>query len=285
MNRLFTLLLAAGTLFYSTVFAQNVGVGTPNPQYKLDVNGRMRLMHANAQTAGLWLDGPSNPTRSFIGTLNENYMGIYGNAGAGWNLVMNVINGNTGIGTTTPTATLDVDGTIRYRSGGSYPASQLISSDNNGNMVWQMPVSFAVSGLADGADVTSSLTKLYFSSIPEYNYGFSYFPGSSTFEVSVKGIYHLDVLLNTYFPGQTNESGTVRLYRIRNSISTILAKCSHGHIISEPLAMDQTFQISGDFLLEPGDVIYLDFQGTHSWLLKGNAESARFSGRLVQRVF
>jgi hypothetical protein len=44
-------------------------------------------------------------------------------------------NGNVGIGTTTPSATLDVEGSIRFRTGGT--AGYVLTSDASGNATWQ----------------------------------------------------------------------------------------------------------------------------------------------------
>jgi hypothetical protein len=78
----------------------NVGIGNNNPGFILDVNNRMRLRHGGGVfTAGLWLDGTTAPTRSFIGTNDNNTVGIYG-AAAGWGLLMDVNDGAVMIGTT-----------------------------------------------------------------------------------------------------------------------------------------------------------------------------------------
>jgi hypothetical protein len=92
----------------------NVGIKNGNPIFSLDVKGRMRLRHEGPtadETAGLWLDGTTLAQRSFLGTLNNTHMGIYG-VGVGWNIVMNVSNGNTGIGTETPNSRLQVNGSV-----------------------------------------------------------------------------------------------------------------------------------------------------------------------------
>ena len=115
--------------------AQNVGIGTTQPAYKLDVAGRLRLQNT-AQTAGIWFDGTTTPLRSFIGTVNNDHVGIYG-AGSSWQMVMNVNTGDVGIGHTAPTANLDVNGSLRFR-GGAFPnqpkpGATLQALDDNGN--------------------------------------------------------------------------------------------------------------------------------------------------------
>lgn len=88
----------------------NVGVGTTTPGYLLDVAGRIRLRSGGAadNTAGLWLNKTDNSgTQGFMGVASPSAMGLYSNI-SGWGLVMNTNNGNVGIGTTFPTAPLQV---------------------------------------------------------------------------------------------------------------------------------------------------------------------------------
>lgn len=181
----------------------NIGISTSNTPiaYKLDVNGRMRIRHNTVlgQTAGMWLDGTTSATRSFIGTINENHVGIYGSV-IGWNLAMNVENGNTGIGTSAPTAKLDINGDIRLRSNSPKIGSVLTSSDGSGNVTWKAPVAFKAWGSTDGNSTPYTINpgswpgfqKYYFSSSTDYNLGLHYNGNTSEFTAPADGIYHFD---------------------------------------------------------------------------------------------
>jgi trimeric autotransporter adhesin len=93
--------------------AVNVGIGIPVPIFKLDVSDRIRLRQG-VNSAGLWLyqTAPGND-RSFIGMEDDNHVGLYGNTGAGWGMVMDIANGFIGMGTVSPVEKLHVAGNIR----------------------------------------------------------------------------------------------------------------------------------------------------------------------------
>ncbi|MBX9784136.1 MAG: hypothetical protein K2X48_12675 [Chitinophagaceae bacterium] len=78
--------------------AGNVGIGGIVPNFRLDVNGRMRIRDGGGGTAGLWLNNLANTASpAFIGMENDNSVGLFGNSGSGWSFTMNTTTGKVKI--------------------------------------------------------------------------------------------------------------------------------------------------------------------------------------------
>ena len=95
-----------------------VGIGVSNPEFTLETDGRIRLRQGSTGSAGLWLwqSTPKND-RAFVGLVNDEQVGFWGNTGLGWGLVMNTTNGNVGIGTLSPGDRLEVNGGLKILTG------------------------------------------------------------------------------------------------------------------------------------------------------------------------
>ena len=79
-----------------------VGIGVPSPAFKLEVSDQIRLRSGGVgSNAGLWLTGPSGNDRAFMGLVSEDQVGFWGGGGRSWGILMDVNNGNVGIGTGT----------------------------------------------------------------------------------------------------------------------------------------------------------------------------------------
>jgi hypothetical protein len=118
-------------LFAGLLSAQNVGIGTTTPTEKLHVNGNIRVAD-DADILGVDVIQGFNDIRLFA-TPTSTDADVYING-----------DGNVGINTTAPQATLDVNGTAKINSlGGS--TTQMVVSDPNGNLsVQALPSSSTV---------------------------------------------------------------------------------------------------------------------------------------------
>ncbi len=98
----------------------NVGIGNINPQFKLDIKGRMKIQTGTIgnifTTPGIWFDDyREGSNRIFFGMQDSIRLGIWGEGtpGAGWAFNFNARNGNVGIGTTNQSEKLEVSGNIK----------------------------------------------------------------------------------------------------------------------------------------------------------------------------
>jgi len=82
----------------------NIGIGVGTPQYRMDINGRIRIQTGSlgniTTTSGIWLDDfRDGTTRIFTGMQDSIRWGLYGeNSGLGWDFNFNSRTGNVGMG-------------------------------------------------------------------------------------------------------------------------------------------------------------------------------------------
>ena len=153
----------AGTTLGDSVITENgagnVGIGTTGPAAKLDVAGTTRtsafqmptaasagrVLTSDATGNGTWqlpagIGGAGTPSQvpKFMTPTSLGNSGIAEDA-----------SGNVGIGTTSPTARLDVAGTTRtggFRMSSGAGAGRVLTSDTMGNASWQIPSGIGGSG-------------------------------------------------------------------------------------------------------------------------------------------
>ena len=268
-----------------------IGLGAGVPDFKLDVGARMRIRHTTAvnQTAGFYLDGTTLAGRSFVGMINEDHVGFWGAGGASWNFAMNVVNGNIGIGTASPSAKLDVNGDIRFRSNSPVPGSRLISDDANGNATWQDPIAFRTEGCLNGDAFSvpaSTWTKVLFNSTMTYNLGLTYQPLASQFVAPVRGIYHFSTqvafqnkrtLVGVGFGGSRNGSplSLSYIWYSNGGITDVSANTTY------PISIANVVPFSADLKLEAGDVIWVMVYRIGSDTINPASGITWFTGRLI----
>lgn len=112
--------------------AQNVGIGTPTPQFPFDIVGRVRIQAAtlnNANTSsGIWLtDNRNNSNLIFAGMADSVNYGFYSErSGIGWQFFFDGRYGNIGVGRKPGSGSTKISldhtsgGGIAFYTGGSY---------------------------------------------------------------------------------------------------------------------------------------------------------------------
>ncbi len=94
----------------------NIGIGVTDPEYKLDLGGRMRIRGTPGNRAGLFLNNEANTASpAFVGMQSDERVGFFG-SGIGWSFIVNTTNGNVGIGTFNSAAKLEVNGFTKLGS-------------------------------------------------------------------------------------------------------------------------------------------------------------------------
>lgn len=121
--------------------AQNVGIGTATPAYKLDVLGRMRVKTGTLNnintTSGIFFEDYRDGTnRVFAGMQDSIRWGLYGDGvgGVGWKFNFNAKTGGVGIGRSATGGGMEIDdpagGVLDMFSNGLY-AGSLRSTDTS----------------------------------------------------------------------------------------------------------------------------------------------------------
>ncbi len=128
---------SGGAEVYYNKNTENVGIGATSPDFKLDVNGSIKVRNSaiyfGNDVSHQWTIGPQ---------VADSYV-IYANGAAGYVMVLNRISGNVGIGTTSPQGKLDVNGAIYQRGGQLHadyvfdPKYTLESIEEHAEFMWQ----------------------------------------------------------------------------------------------------------------------------------------------------
>lgn len=179
---------------------------------------------------------------------------------------------------------LEVSGKMKIAGSGQSPAQgKVLTSDANGNATWEGAIAFKAVGVKSGGseEVGYNVDKKVAFAVEEYDLGNNYIDAytspHSTFTVPVKGIYHFDADVSW---NAGDDILDMRLVRKRNGVEYTLT--SDGTFKTG----DEQQRISGDFLLEAGDQIYVVVWQYSSNVIKLYTwnSAASFSGRLVMKL-
>jgi hypothetical protein len=168
----------------------------------------------------------------------------------------NYFSNNVGIGTTTPSATLQVNGTTRLVDG-NQAADKILTSDNSGNATWQYPANyntgFSVYQSGTYTFATTGANIVPFSNAL-YDDGGNFNLAANTYTVPSTGLYHFDasIRIDGYTAGQYTYLG---LY-----VNGILVKTNTAASNTADFSLD----ISGDLRLSAGQLVTLRYYQSSS---------------------
>lgn len=183
---------------------------------------------------------------------------------------------------------LSVEGKMKISGYQQLPAAgKVLTSDASGNATWQYPqtIAFRSSSIVNNGNQNvpfAEWSQVKFHQSPKYNIGNAYDGISSKFTVPEKGIYHFDVQVE--WVNNTRWNG-IRIIRNVNGVITALANDlseDEGTYVNYGYSVFN--RASVDFLLEKGDVIYVEAYSHIGNKIKGADSRTFFNGHMVMRV-
>jgi hypothetical protein len=286
------LLILAFVCRLSFTFAQSITLDPNSLQLpRLSANpacavaDKGKLIYNTAQNKILFCNGSTwvDPT---TGAAPNNWVN------AGNNAIL--ANGKVSIGTVdAPTATLDINGNLRIRGNSPLKGSTLVSIDDNGTLNWQKPYAFRVDGLVNTSllELSAGQTVVLPFRLATYNIGAMYSTNPAKFVAPVKGIYHIDTHVTSIKKATTQsdaDAAEVTLMRKRNTTTIPLQFSTFSFSTTDDSQLygpTVHHSISGDFLLEAGDEVWVRVHAEHAQIIDGMTQQTSFCGRLVLQMF
>lgn len=181
-------------------------------------------------------------------------------------------NGNVGMGTDTPSATLHVDGEMRYVDG-SEGVNKTLTSDANGNATWSGPIGFSVF-LSTSLSVAAA-TLVHFDG-EEFDLGNNYDDALGIFYVPYSGLYSFNYI-------EYNTMTTVTQYGMRVLVNGTVER--NYTTVKAIGGLTEAVTFSWTMVLDAGDLVYIVAIGTPRDLIGGTSNfinKTRWDGTLIK---
>jgi hypothetical protein len=169
--------------------AQNVGIGTQSPNYPLTVQGLSEGKSITVVNGQLEIGFYNSGSLAFLQTWTKHDLHFAtGNGPA--KITLQNATGYVGINNPSPTAQLDVIGTVRLGVSGA-AAGRALVSNAVGFATWSESVAFAAQGGFQDNFVNGGTNNILYNT-ELFDNGGNYNPNTAKFKAPAAGIYHFD---------------------------------------------------------------------------------------------
>jgi hypothetical protein len=232
-----------------TSFAQNVGIGTNTPATTLEVagagsgafiGGYPALLHLNTDDENryslVFTNKIATTVKSYgIWVSNSGNLNFTNDPANGYQTNLSLAqSGNIGIGTVSPTAKLEIQGSLKIVNG-SQGTGRVLTSNDEGLATWVSPddkpyFSNFLYGAQPFVVPTATETLLNFSMV-RWNHDFNVTAGVIT--IQKPGLYHFDVMTDV-----GNVYSNAKLLQIRTYINNSVHEQTFNNLLSNDLILN-----------------------------------------------
>lgn len=269
----------------------NIGIGTTSPLEKLSVQtatNSVGITHSDGTIKlGTYVGGLG--AGGYFGTISNHPLYFYTNNGAAQTTLLP--NGNFGIGTTSPSAKLQVNGTFKLTDG-TQGADRILTSDASGTAIWKSPVQKSLHVILNGSPVVPSLTPTAAPFVDNLTSCFNDFSLGSfnnatnrfTVPAGEGGTYLINVqatwaLLTSLFP--TEKLFYIDIRKNSERIAVYYERLTQNQVDSKSQNVSQIVQ------LNPGDLIHVIFnqESTVNQAVYGGVTASHLSYLNITRLY